>query len=123
MRLRVRFTLTGGGLFAMMLLVSTLSAQFRSAIEGSVLDPAQAVVPGADLTLRNQETSQERHSTANAHGFYRFSELGPGTYSIVARKPGFADLTINDVHVAGESVEGIDIHLQTAQTSSSITVN
>ena len=122
MRLPVRFRLTGAGLFVI-LLAGNLSAQFRSAVEGSVLDPAQAVVPGADLTLRNQETSQERRSTSNADGFYRFSELGPGTYSIVAKKAGFADLTMNDIHVAGESVAGVDIHLQTAQVSTTVTVN
>ncbi len=99
------------------------SAQFRGAIQGSVLDPAQAAVPGVDITLRNQATAQERQSTSSPEGFYRFSELAPGTYTLVAKKTGFADLTINDIHLTAESVTGVDLHLQTAQVSSSITVS
>ncbi len=97
--------------------------QFRAAIEGSALDPAGAVVPGADITLSNRETSREQRTTTSAGGFYRFSELAPGTYSIVAKKTGFADLTVSDIHLPGESVQGVDLHLQPAQVSSSVTVS
>jgi hypothetical protein len=76
-----------------------------------------------NITLRNKATSQERRSASGPQGFYRFSELAPGTYSLVAKKPGFADLNIDDIHVSAESVTGVDLHLQTAQVSSSITVN
>jgi hypothetical protein len=109
--------------FLAIIFAGAASAQFRGAIQGSVLDPAQAVVPGVDITLRNDATSQERRSASSAEGFYRFSELPPGTYSLVAKKSGFADLNINNIHVAAEAVAGIDLHLQTAQVSSSITVN
>ena len=110
------------GYFAI-IFAGAASAQFRGAIQGSVLDFAQAEVPGVDITLRNEATSQERRSTSSPEGFYRFSELAPGTYSLVAKKSGFADLTVNDIHVAAESVAGVDLHLQTAQVSSSITVS
>jgi hypothetical protein len=100
-----------------------LRAQFRGAIEGSVLDPAQAVVPGVEITLRNPETTQDRRTTSSAEGFYRFSEVAPGTYSLVAKKTGFADLTIDNVQLAGESVRGVDIHMQPAQVSTSVTVS
>ena len=91
--------------------------------EGSVLDPTQSIVPGVNITLRNESTSKEWRTASTPEGFYRFSELAPGTYSLVAKKPGFADLNINNVHLAGESVTGVDLHLQTAQVSSSITVS
>ena len=120
MRLFNRLARTG---YFALIFAGAASAQFRGAIQGSVLDPAQAEVPGVDITLRNEATSQERRSASSPEGFYRFSELAPGTYSLVAKKSGFADLTVNHIHVAAESVTGADLHLQTAQVSSSITVS
>ena len=138
MRLFNRLARTG---YFALIFAGAASAQFRGAIQGSVLDPAQSVVPGVDIgigdadvaggvgvdgvdiTLRNEATSQERRSASSPEGFYRFSELAPGTYSLVAKKSGFADLTVNHIHVAAESVTGADLHLQTAQVSSSITVS
>src|SRR6185312_5821387 len=91
--------------------------------EGTVLDPSGAVVPAADLTLRNTATSAERRTTSSPSGFYSFPGLAPGTYTIVAKKAGFADATLSSIDVSGESTRGVDITLQTAQASSSVTVN
>jgi outer membrane receptor protein involved in Fe transport len=110
------------GFFAIVFAVAAC-AQFRGAIEGSVLDPTQSVVPGVDITLRNESTSQEWRSASSPEGFYRFSELAPGTYSLVAKKSGFANLMVNNIHLAAESVTGVDLHLQTAQVSSEVTVS
>src|SRR5690349_22622064 len=98
-------------------------AQFRGGIEGSVLDTSGSVVPGADVALRQPSTQREQRTVSSPGGFYRFSELAPGTYSIVAKKAGFADLTLNDIDVSGESVRGIDLHLQAAAVVSTLTVS
>jgi hypothetical protein len=102
---------------------SAAFGQFRASIEGSVLDAANQVIPGTDIILRNQETAREQRTTSSGRGFYRFSELAPGTYSIVAKKNGFADLTVSDIRVRGESVQGFDLNLQTAGVTSSVTVS
>jgi Carboxypeptidase regulatory-like domain/TonB dependent receptor len=110
-------------LCAILAFVNPTAAQFRAAIEGTVLDSSGAVVPGASIKLRDPSTSRELHTTSSSSGFYRFSELAPGTYSITATKSGFADLTLNEVQVSGESARGVDLHLPTAQTSSTVTVS
>jgi hypothetical protein len=110
-------------LMASFVLENAALCQFRAGIEGTVLDPSGAAVQSADITLRNVETSAERRTTSNPAGFYSFPGLAPGAYTIVAKKNGFADATLNGIDVAGESTRGVDISLQTAQASSSITVN
>jgi hypothetical protein len=105
------------------LLASASFAQFRGGIEGSVLDASGSVVPAADITLRDTSTQREQRAVSSAGGFYRFSGLAPGTYSILAKKAGFADLTLNDIQVSGESMRGADLRLQAAQVVSSLTVN
>ncbi|HEX4275462.1 MAG TPA: carboxypeptidase regulatory-like domain-containing protein [Bryobacteraceae bacterium] len=119
----MRVSIHGLRLASFIAIAGSAFCQFRAGIEGTVLDPSTAAVPGTDITLRDPATGRERQTTSSSSGFYRFSELAPGTYSIVAKKSGFADLTQNDIQVAGESVRGVDLHLATAQTSTSVTVN
>lgn len=64
-------------------------AQFSSNVQGIVLDPSQAVIPNATVTLRNLDTQVERKTTTGASGVYRFSSLPPGRYEIRAEAEGF----------------------------------
>jgi hypothetical protein len=66
------------------------SAQFSGAIQGTVVDPTQATVPDAVVTARNVETGITRVAKTSSEGFYRISNLGPGTYNLKVEKPGFS---------------------------------
>jgi protocatechuate 3,4-dioxygenase beta subunit len=57
-------------------------AQFRAGVQGTVTDPAGGTVSNATVTLTSKETNQTQTTTTNDSGFYRFSELAPGLYSI-----------------------------------------
>lgn len=59
-------------------------------IEGSVLDPSGAAVPGASVKLRNTATNQLRSLTTDARGFYRAPLLQIGAYEISVESPQFA---------------------------------
>jgi hypothetical protein len=67
-----------------------LWAQFSGAIQGTVVDSTQASVPDAVVTATNSETGITRMAKTSSEGFYRISNLGPGTYSVKAQKPGFS---------------------------------
>ena len=67
-----------------------LWAQFSGAIQGTVVDSTQASVPDAVVTATNSETGITRMAKTSNEGFYRISNLGPGTYSVKAQKPGFS---------------------------------
>ena len=58
-------------------------------ILGTVTDPTGAVVPNAAVKLTNNATGQTQTHTTNAQGFYRFSLLAPGNYTIVISAPNF----------------------------------
>lgn len=49
-------------------------------IEGRVLDPKEAAVPGATVTATNQQTGLERTATTNDAGGFLIILLPPGTY-------------------------------------------
>ena len=110
------------GIFVL-LLAATASAQFRAGLQGSVTDPAGAVVPGATVTLTNKETGRTQQTTTADEGFYRFSGLPPGTYSIVVEQTGFNRKTLENVVVRAEAVEGVNITLETAGVAAEVTVS
>ncbi|MBV9927131.1 MAG: TonB-dependent receptor [Acidobacteria bacterium] len=97
-------------------------AQFRAAVQGTVTDPQGAVVPQATLTLRNNETGRVQTATSGDEGFYRISELPPGTYTLTAEKAGFKKTTVENLVVNAEQVQGTDVVLTTGEVSETVTV-
>ena len=77
-------------------------------IEGRVLDPKEAAVPGATVTATNQQTGLERTTTTNDEGGFRIILLPPGTYTVRASASGFSQSEIKDltVNVGGQDATG-----------------
>ena len=78
--------------FVLSLLIATASkAQIvGGTISGTVQDPAGALVPGAGVTIRNQETGGERHLITDAGGAYAAPSIPVGIYNISVARDGFA---------------------------------
>ncbi len=97
-------------------------AQFRAGVQGNVTDNAGAVVPGATVTLTNKDTNQTQTTQTNDDGFYRFSALVPGNYSVAVEKANFSKTLIDDVKVDAEAIKGQDIALQAGAITETVTV-
>ena len=106
----------------LLLLTATASAQFKASVQGTVADTSGAIVPEAAVTLTNNETNQSEQTTASEDGFYRFSGLAPGMYTITAEKEGFKKGIVENIKVEAESVEGINVELTAGVISESVTV-
>ncbi len=106
-----------------LLLAHTASAQFRGAIQGTVTDASGAVVPNASVTLTNSETKKTQSTTGSAEGFYRFSGLPPGRYSVEVVRQGFKKASLQDVALRGEETQGVDLSLETGGTTETVTVS
>ena len=70
--------------FRAILLITALAAPAFSqasngSVRGTVTDPADAVVPGAKITLTNTATNIAAENTTNLAGFYVFPAVVPGT--------------------------------------------
>ena len=65
-------------------------AQLTTAdILGTVTDATGAVVPNAQVTIKNLATGETRTGATSASGEYTFSLLQPGHYSITVTAGGF----------------------------------
>lgn len=98
------------------------TAQFRAGVQGVVTDSAGGVVPGATVTLTNKGTNQTQTTESSDDGFYRFSNLAPGLYSVSVEKDGFKKRVIDDLKVDAESIKGQDISLEAGVISEVVTV-
>ena len=65
-----------------------VSAQIDTgSVVGIVSDPSGAAIPGATVTLSNEESGVSRSVTTNSDGEYQFAAVIPGTYSVQATGP------------------------------------
>ena len=58
---------------------SNLHAQFSGAVEGYVEDSTGAVIPGAEVSVIDENLGVERTITSNETGLFRIGELPAGT--------------------------------------------
>ncbi len=106
----------------LLLLTGIANAQFRAGVQGSVTDTQGGAVVGATITLTSKETNQTRQDTTTDQGFYRFTQLPPGTYTLKAEQSGFNTKTLDNVIVHAEQVEGVNITLDPAGVAAAVTV-
>lgn len=70
---------------------------------GSVLDPTNAVLPGAVITLTNMDTQAKYEVRTDREGRYEIPGLPSGRYLLESKLPGFQDvkleLTVGDENV------------------------
>jgi hypothetical protein len=110
------------GFIAIAFLSIASLAQFRAGVQGTVTDTAGGTVGGATVTLTSKETNQSQTATTSAEGFYRFTGLAPGFYSLTVEQQGFKKGQINDVKIDAETVKGQDIVLAAGGISETVTV-
>jgi hypothetical protein len=73
--------------------------QSTGAIQGTVLDPSSAPIPNAMVTIREQNTGQERTVSTDSAGIYSAPSLAVGTYRVEAKAAGMATAVATGVVV------------------------
>src|SRR5450759_3596845 len=77
---------------ALVLLLGTSLAFAQSdlgSISGFVKDPSGAVVPKAQVSVKNEATGTERRTNTNESGFYVVTNIPPALYTVTAEASGF----------------------------------
>jgi len=110
--------------FFLLLINTPIIAQVTTgSVQGFVRDPNGAVVAGANVTVTNTETNITRDTTTNGDGFYRVTNLIPGTaYRVSVSTQGFATKTIEGVAIRLGTEETVNIQLELQQATGQVTV-
>jgi len=102
--LLMTFALVTGSVFA--------QTTTTGAIEGTVLDPNGAAVPGVTVTATRQG-GRSMTATTNDSGVYRIVNIEPGRYSVtVGAEKGFDKFEESNVQVSLSSVTNVTVQLR-----------
>src|SRR4030081_3172242 len=91
-RLRLVCLLALISLFSSAALAQALSA---GTVAGVILDPNNAAVPNANVTIANSVTGYTRSVTSAADGTFRFDNVPPNNYQLSVAATGFDTATQN----------------------------
>ena len=96
--------------------------QFGASLQGTVTDSSGAVIPNATVTLTNSETNQKMKGATSGEGFYRFTSLAPGKYSLNVEAPNFKKAMM-EVAVGAEQSQGANVTLSPGTVTETVNVN
>lgn len=104
--------------------VAAANAQSNLAsVTGVVVDPKDAVIPGAVISLKNVQTGIETYVETNEGGWYMFVGLIPGNYTLEVSSSGFSRFVRSDLELeTGQNVR-LDITLEIGAITESVTVS
>lgn len=102
---------------------SSAFGQSTGAIQGTVVDATSAPVPHASITIRDQNTGQERTLSTDNAGIYFSPSLPVGTYRVEVKAPGMATTAVTDVMVSVSTTVKQDFTLKVASTSEVVEVH
>lgn len=74
---------------ALALLLAGLAYGQDAQLSGLIQDPSHAAVPGAEITLRSDQTGGRRTTRSSESGLYNLTNLKPGQYRVTVRANGF----------------------------------
>jgi hypothetical protein len=91
--------------------VSAAAQEFRATIKGTVADTSQAALPGATVTVQNQETNEVASATTNNEGAYTIPFLRPGIYTLTVEMSGFQKNTRTNLRLSVGETANINVQL------------
>lgn len=91
-------------------------------IVGNLSDPAGALVPGAQVSIRSIDNGQTLRVPANAAGHYVAPLLLPGDYTVSVAVPGFSPITKGPIHVPAGTSTTVNLQLTVGTAQQQITV-
>jgi hypothetical protein len=87
-----------------------------------VKDPSGAALPGARVTVRNEETGGSQVTTTDAQGRYRFSDIQAGNSALFVTATGFQRFNLANVYLGLGRNNEIDATLNLGTASETVEV-
>ena len=99
-----------------------LAQQLTGSFGGSVTDPQSAVIPGASITARHNETNTAYTATTNEAGRFRMPNVRLGAYTVTAEADGFKRSIVTGVRVEVGTTSTLTIPLEVGELVFEVTV-
>ncbi len=98
-------------------------SQTSGRISGTVSDAQGAALPGAEVSVVNKATGEERKVTTDSDGNYFVPLLSPGSYTVSVTVTGFKTFISEDVRVAITETTTINPELAVGTVQETVMVN
>ncbi|HEY2933091.1 MAG TPA: carboxypeptidase-like regulatory domain-containing protein, partial [Acidobacteriota bacterium] len=106
-----------------LLAVPAFGQRTTGTISGTIRDTSGAVIPGADVTVTNQDTHISRSAVTSDEGFYSIPNLLVGVYTVSGSLTGFKKAEKKDVKLDVAQDRLVDLRLEVGQISDVVEVS
>src|ERR1017187_3266179 len=103
--------------------VPVVAQSARGTLTGTVKDANGAFIPGAPVNLKETNTGSGYSTKSTAEGLFTFSELPPGSYTLMVTAPGFESYTQSGIEVDVGSTSTVIAALKVGAESTTVNVN
>src|SRR5688572_2294581 len=110
------------GVLSALITVVPAAAQQRGSISGRALDAGGLVLPGATVTVTEQNTGFTRDVVTAENGAYLVTNLDPGLYTVAVELSGFAGTKRTDLTLTAGAAITLDVTLQLAGLQEQVVV-
>src|SRR5215470_6964435 len=105
----------------LLLLPSAYAQETTGGLQGTVKDPSGAVVPNAHVEVTGAALVGSKELDTDGSGYYRFTNLPPGTYTLTVTAKGFETVK-RDVLLEVGHLPIVDIALQVGSSTTVVEV-
>ena len=107
---------------AVILAAAAYAQVLTGTLTGSVVDPTDAVIPGASVTVTDLETNREYKVTSDAAGMFTVTNLPNGFFRVSVDAKGFAKTQIEKVQIYVSQVANVRVRMELARTGTEVVV-
>ena len=93
-----------------------------TSLRGTVTDTTGAAVPGAQVTVRNEQNGATQTTTTDARGIYQFYNVPTGNSALFVDSPGFKRFDLSNFFIGVGRSNEIDAKLDVGTTSETVEV-
>jgi ankyrin repeat protein len=86
-----------------------------ASLAGTVSDPNGAVIPGTQVSLKDDRTGAQYTAATTDEGAYGFDALPEGTYTLTVEHVGFAPSVLKELKVQSGSAQRSDVTLEPSE--------
>ncbi len=114
-------------IFSMVMLMASALAFAQGAatstsLSGRVADSSGAVIPGADVTIKNNATGTTYAAVTGSDGTFTIPAVDPGTYTVTVALMGFKTAKLPDVQVVTATPAAVRVILEVGQLEETVVV-